>query len=51
MMVAAIILGTGLAVEFYAILRAPLGYQDDKGFHVVAESIQEKESRPCANPS
>ena len=27
----------GMAIEFYAFMRAPVGYQDDDGFHRGAE--------------
>jgi hypothetical protein len=33
----AIMLGAGIVTEILAVLKAPLGYQDDKGFHVGSE--------------
>jgi hypothetical protein len=33
----AIMLGAGIIAELFAIAGAPLGYQDDKGFHIGAE--------------
>jgi hypothetical protein len=34
---AAIMLGAGILTELFAVVGAPLGYQDDTGFHVGAE--------------
>jgi hypothetical protein len=34
---AAIMLGAGILTELLAVMGAPLGYQDDRGFHVGAE--------------
>jgi len=43
MMIAAIMFGAGVMVEFYALLRAPLGYQDENGFHAMAEDSAEEQ--------
>jgi hypothetical protein len=36
-MIAVIIVGAGLIVEIGAMLSAPLGYQDETGFHTGAK--------------
>jgi hypothetical protein len=33
-LVTAIIIGAGVVMEFVAMMRVPLGYQDETGFHV-----------------
>ena len=47
MVTAAILFATGLLVELCAVVLAPLGYQDESGFHLVAES-PEGEAPLCA---
>lgn len=42
MITVAILFGTGILVELCAVLLAPLGYQDDRGFHPVTESPDDK---------
>jgi hypothetical protein len=52
MMIAAIILfGAGVMVELYAVLFAPMGYQDDLGFHAVPERTDDKKSALAENAS
>ncbi|HWF19395.1 MAG TPA: hypothetical protein VG754_09005 [Verrucomicrobiae bacterium] len=51
MVIAAIIVGAGVFVELLAILKAPLGYQDDTGFHVGASGAENEEGQPWLNPS
>jgi hypothetical protein len=52
MMIAAIALfGAGVVVELYAVLFAPLGYQDDFGFHAVPERRDDKTSALAENAS
>jgi hypothetical protein len=48
---AAIMFGAGVMVEFYAVLFAPLGYQDEQGFHAVADGAEEEERGLWGNPS
>jgi hypothetical protein len=50
MMIAAIVFAAGVMVELYAVALAPLGYQDDNGFHVARESKDEVCGR-IENPS
>jgi hypothetical protein len=52
MMIAAIILfGAGVMVELCAVVFAPMGYQDDLGFHAVPERADEQKSALVENPS
>ena len=43
---AAIIFAAGILTEFLAVMRAPLGYQDDNGFHVGSERSEDND---CGN--
>jgi hypothetical protein len=45
MLIAAILLLVALAVELYAIIAAPFGYQDDTGFHTGVERGRNSVSR------
>ena len=38
MVIAALIMGAGVIMEFCTVLKAPIGYQDETGFHVGAEN-------------
>jgi hypothetical protein len=51
MMMAAILIGTGIMVELCTVMLAPLGYQDNKGFHTVAESPGDDAQAGVQNPS
>jgi hypothetical protein len=44
------LLVTGIILEVSAMLMAPLGYQDEAGFHVGPEKVDDEESR-LGNPS
>jgi hypothetical protein len=47
MLIAAILLvAVGVCVEFCAMLRAPLGYQDETGFHELPETSEKEVSLP-----
>ena len=37
MMIAALLIGAGLIIELCVVFTAPLGYQDESGFHIGAE--------------
>ena len=41
----------GLVLEVYAAARAPLGYQDEQGFHPGTKAHEPAEDRPSENPS
>ena len=41
----------GLIVEMIAAARAPLGYQDESGFHFGREQAAKAESSESENPS
>jgi hypothetical protein len=41
----------GVTLELFAAARAPLGYQDDRGFHMGAENRQNAEDFQSGNPS
>jgi hypothetical protein len=51
MMIAAILFGTGIFVELCAVLLAPLGYQDEKGFHWLADGGEQQMQPNVQNPS
>lgn len=41
----------GVTVELIAAARAPLGYQDERGFHLGVETGQKPEDFQSENPS
>ena len=41
----------GVTLELFAAARAPLGYQDDRGFHLGAEHRETAEDLQSGNPS
>ena len=41
----------GLTLEVYAAAGAPLGYQDEHGFHLGPEAYEPAEDRPSESPS
>ena len=41
----------GVTLELFAAARAPLGYQDDRGFHLGAEKGTTTEDFQAGNPS
>ena len=51
MIVAIALFAAGVMVELYAVLFAPLGYQDDFGFHAAPEKADDKSSALVENPS
>ncbi len=40
MVIAVIVVGAGLITELIAVIRAPVGYQDETGFHCGLESTE-----------
>jgi len=44
-------IGAGIITEFYAVIWAPIGYQDERGFHVGAKQADDDESGRWMNPS
>jgi hypothetical protein len=40
---AAIMLGAGIIAELFAIAGAPLGYQDEQGFHIGAADSEDND--------
>jgi hypothetical protein len=48
---AGIMVALGLLLDFWAAIAAPLGYQDETGFHAGAPKAEEDESWAPANPS
>lgn len=51
MVVAAFIIAAGVIVEVCAMLRAPMGYQDETGFHAGAPGTENEDGRLWLNPS
>ncbi|MDB6015975.1 MAG: hypothetical protein JWR19_464 [Pedosphaera sp.] len=49
--IAGMMLVTGIIMELYSVLKAPLGYQDQTGFHVAAKAGDEEDGSPWTNPS
>lgn len=47
---AIVLLGTGIVVELCSVLLAPHGYQDDRGFHPMIESRDDKGHPRSQNP-
>jgi hypothetical protein len=41
----------GVTLELFAAARAPLGYQDDRGFHLGAQPTESTEDLQAGNPS
>ena len=41
----------GVTLELFAAARAPLGYQDDRGFHLGAEQHENAGDPQAGNPS
>ncbi len=50
MIIAALILGFGVITELFAVAKAPVGYQDETGFHIGASRAEDDDGR-CLNPS
>ncbi|MDB6020712.1 MAG: hypothetical protein JWQ04_569 [Pedosphaera sp.] len=40
-----------MIMELCMVIRAPLGYQDESGFHAGAENAKDEEARLWLNPS
>jgi len=51
MVLAAFIIAAGLIVELCAMLSAPVGYQDESGFHAGAKRSENEDGRLWLNPS
>jgi hypothetical protein len=51
MLVAAFIVGAGIIIELCAVIMAPLGYQDEAGFHAGPERVSDEDTRLWGNPS
>jgi hypothetical protein len=45
------LLAGGVSLELYAAAGAPLGYQDEHGFHLGVEAPKPAENCPGMNPS
>jgi hypothetical protein len=45
MMIAGAMVIAGLIFELCAVLTAPLGYQDEKGFHLESKASEQRDSR------
>jgi hypothetical protein len=46
MVIAALMLGVGVVIEFCAVILAPFGYQDETGFHVGSERAGSSKVQP-----
>lgn len=51
MMMAAILVGTGIVVELCAVMLAPMGYQDENGFHKLPNGHNDETHAGAQNPS
>ena len=45
------LVAAGLVVELFAAATAPLGYQDEKGFHLGSDKTVAKDEVQSENPS
>jgi len=45
------LVAAGLVVELFAAATAPLGYQDENGFHLGSEKAGAKDESHSGNPS
>lgn len=41
----------GFTIELFAAVRAPMGYQDERGFHLGTDLGHNAEDFPTGNPS
>jgi len=48
---AALMIGAVIFMELCAVMAAPLGYQDETGFHIGAERGMSDDSQPRVNPN
>jgi hypothetical protein len=46
MVIVALMICAGIIIELCAVMAAPLGYQDETGFHIGAEGGKGDDSRP-----
>ncbi len=46
MVIAALVIGAGVILEICAVIRAPMGYQDETGFHIGVEQSDCNEGQP-----
>lgn len=51
MVIAAVMVGVGVVMELFAVMGAPLGYQDESGFHVGSKRSGDEETGFWVNPS
>jgi len=51
MLILLALIAVGLISELIAVAKAPLGYQDESGFHFGRESAAGAEKSECENPS
>jgi hypothetical protein len=45
------VIGGSLALELFAAATAPLGYQDEQGFHFGVETLSNADELQIVNPS
>ena len=51
MVIVAFLIGAGIIIELCVVMAAPLGYQDETGFHIGAEDGKSDDSQPRVNPN
>jgi hypothetical protein len=51
MVIAALMIGAGIIMELCAVMAAPLGYQDETGFHIGVQGGTSEDSRQGVNPN
>ena len=51
MVIAAIIFGAGVVMVLDAVIRAPIGYQDENGFHLGAQGPERQTADCQARPN
>ena len=51
MVIAATMVVLGSVLDVFAVLLAPIGYEDETGFHVGTPKVAEKDGMAWSNPS
>jgi hypothetical protein len=51
MVIVAFVIGVGVILELCVVMTAPLGYQDETGFHIGVRGGTSEDNRPGINPN
>lgn len=47
MVIAVFLIGAGVVLEICAVISAPMGYQDETGFHLGVERSKRRDGQPA----